>query len=373
MTVKILHVITSLARGGAENMLYKLVESLSQETGFSHEVICLTSGNQFDFDRLAVPVHHLGMARGFPSLADFHSMKKLVYKIKPDVIHGWMYHANIAAVAARANTPIVWGVRHSLDDIVHEKILTKIIIYFGSFIARWRRIKKVIYCSQASRVQHERLGYPPNKSVFIPNGFDCVKFSPQPNARAFLNLQYGFDDAHKVVGIAARYHPIKNHAGLIRAFKFVVDRLPMARLLLCGKGLDSNNLVISSLIDRCNLTSKVFLLDEQDDMPRFFSALDVNVLCSYSEGFPNVLGEAMACGVQCVTTDAGGAASILGGIGKVVPIGEDEALAEAIVELLTQPQVIRDEQRRRARMRIQEEYSLPMVAERYASVYRDLC
>jgi len=217
------------------------------------------------------------------------------------------------------------------------------------------------------------LGYPPNKSVFIPNGFDCVKFSPQPNARAFLNLQYGFDDAHKVVGIAARYHPIKNHAGLIRAFKFVVDRLPMARLLLCGKGLDSNNLVISSLIDRCNLTSKVFLLDEQDDMPRFFSALDVNVLCSYSEGFPNVLGEAMACGVQCVTTDAGGAASILGGIGKVVPIGEDEALAEAIVELLTQPQVIRDEQRRRARMRIQEEYSLPMVAERYASVYRDLC
>jgi glycosyltransferase involved in cell wall biosynthesis len=372
MATKVLHVITSLARGGAETMLYMLLQALADDPRYEHQVVCLTPGNDFDFQRLAIPVRSLNMTPGLVSLLSIFSLKRLFSELKPDLIHSWMYHANVVALAAPSDTPIIWAIHHALQDISNEKRLTGAIIRGGRFLSHKRSIQKIIYCSQASQLQHEEIGYPKKKSVCIPNGFDCSRFFPLQDARRIINCKYGFSDNDKLIGLAARFHPIKNHIGMMEAFSLVADKLPNARLLLCGARIDNDNKELCGKLRQLNLTNKVRLVGIQDDMPLLFSALDVNVLCSLSESFPNVLGEAMACGVQCVSTDVGDATLIIGETGRVVHVGDNQALSEAIIEILNQSQEKREEGRCQARNRIQTYFSLPAIAVRYSNLYEEV-
>jgi glycosyltransferase involved in cell wall biosynthesis len=118
--------------------------------------------------------------------------------------------------------------------------------------------------------------------------------------------------------------------------------------------------------------NRIILLGERDDIPQLFAALDLLALASCSEGFPNVLGEAMACGVPCVTTDVGDAARIVGDTGFVAPGGNDPAFAAALDRALSVSPSERKELGARARARIIETYSIDVVAERYAGLYHEV-
>lgn len=372
MSLHVLHVITGLRRGGAETALHRLVHGLSPESGFTHSIVSLTADNQFDFESLGVAVRTLGMRRGLPTPGALWRLRRIVGELKPDLVQGWMYHGNIAAtLAAKPNAamPVVWNIRHSLHDLAREKPLTRLLIRAGAVLARRRTVWRIIYCSDASRVQHEAIGYPSSKSVYIPNGFDCQRFRPMPAARRRVRRDLGLDDDAVVVGSAARFHPIKNHVGLIGAFSSIAPRYPRARLLLAGLGISAENEAIAEAIRRGGQQGRIMLLGERDDIPDLFAALDVLALSSRSEGFPNVLGEAMACGVPCVTTDVGDAASIVGNTGFVAPANDEAGLAEALSRSLAVP----DDERRalgeRARSRVRQSYAIPEVIGRYAALY----
>lgn len=373
MSLHVVHVITGLSRGGAETALHRLVHGLSREAGFTHSIVSLTVDNQFDFEPLGVAVRTLGMRRGLPTPAALWRLRRMVSELEPDIVQGWMYHGNVAATLAMkpaAAVPVIWNIRHSLHDLVREKPLTRLLIRVGAVLARRTTVRRIVYCSDTSRVQHERVGYPHSKSVHIPNGFDCQRFRPSPDGRYRVRRSLGLEDDAVVVGSVARFHPIKNHVGLIAAFSRIAPRYPRARLLLAGFGISVENEAITEAIRRGGQQDRIILLGERNDMPDLFAALDVLVLGSRSEGFPNVLGEAMACGVPCVTTDVGDAASIVGDTGFVAAANDEAGLAEALGRSLALPDEERVALGARARSRVRQFYHMPEVIGRYAELYR---
>lgn len=372
---KVLHVITGLGRGGAPTMLYRLVEALSPKSGYAHEIVSLLEKDRFDhdFDRLGVPLHALDIRHPTLAAGAIMRLRRLVKDADPDVVQGWMYHANVAAaLSAPGRAPVVWDVQHSLHDLKRERLLTQAAIRLGPILAR--RVARIVYCSETSEAQHRGIGYPGDRSVFIPNGVDTEVFRPDQEAARAQRATMALPDGAVLIGHAARYHPMKNHRGLVRAFAAIAPRFPEARLVMVGRRVDEDNEELVAEVRESGMEGRVLLLGEHSDMPRLLRAFDLYVSSSsWGEAWPVVLCEAMASGLPCVTTHVGDSATLVGETGRVTPAGDEAALAKAIGELLA----LSPERRRalggRARERVIERYSLSSVAEAYASLYRTVC
>jgi glycosyltransferase involved in cell wall biosynthesis len=164
---------------------------------------------------------------------------------------------------------------------------------------------------------------------------------------------------------------MKDHLNVFAAFARVATD---ARLLLAGNGTEPGNHNLTAQMRIGGLgPEKVIRLGDRRDTHRIVAALDILVLGSaFGEGFPNALGEAMACGVPCVATDVGDNAAIVGGCGGVAPPRNPQALAETMSQLLA---LSSDERRAlglRARERIQKDYSLSAMVRGYSEVYAHL-
>jgi glycosyltransferase involved in cell wall biosynthesis len=229
----------------------------------------------------------------------------------------------------------------------------------------------VIYNSQAGQRAHERLGYAPRRWAVIPNGFDTDVFRPCAPARGSLRLELGLPDEVQLVGLLARFHPMKDHATFLQAAKIVTAAKPDVHFVAAGAGVDAAP-ALNNLVDALTLRGRVHLLQARRDAPRFLAALDVAVSSSYGEAFPNVVGEAMACGTPCVVTDVGDSAQIVGDAGVVVPPRDSVAVAAGILRILDADRVARDALGRAARERIISEFSLGRAAARYEKLYREL-
>ena len=216
--------------------------------------------------------------------------------------------------------------------------------------------------------------YPERKTVLIPNGFDCDVFSPRRDLGPGLKSELGLSDTAILIGHAARYHPMKNHEGLVRAFARTAENRDDTYLVMAGRNVDVRNLELTSLVRSARLEKRVFLLGELSAIPEFLAQLDICVLSSrWGEAFPNILGEAMACGVPCVTTDVGDSGRIVGESGQIVPAGDDGALADAMSALVQAGPVRRRELGLRARQSVLERYSLKTIAQAYRQVFEDVC
>jgi glycosyltransferase involved in cell wall biosynthesis len=206
--------------------------------------------------------------------------------------------------------------------------------------------------------------------VIIPNGFDVDRFQPNPQARQDLRGQLALDDRVPVIGMAARFHPMKDHLTFLRAAKLVHSQHPEAHFLLVGPNVDKNNLQLQEAIQSSGLEKQVHLLGERQDMPAIYSALDIASLSSaWGEGFPNVIGEAMACGIPCAVTDIGDAGLVVGDCGFSVPAREPQSLAAAWCKLLEMGPDGRRELGRRARQRVIDLYALPAIVRQYETLY----
>jgi glycosyltransferase involved in cell wall biosynthesis len=170
--------------------------------------------------------------------------------------------------------------------------------------------------------------------------------------------------------MVARYNPQKDHVNFIRAARIYHQTSPQTHFILCGEGLTWENIPITAEIDAAELRSHFHLLGRRDDMPSVFSALNLHVLSSaYGEAFPNVLGEAMACGVPCVATDVGDSSFLIGDTGMVVPPKDPQALADAWDRLLHLSAEERLSLGERARQRVQQLFSIVQIAHRYEDLY----
>ena len=142
---------------------------------------------------------------------------------------------------------------------------------------------------------------------------------------------------------------------------------------MCGTGVDDANEAIAAPIRRAGARERFHLLGRRDDVPQVTAALDILVSSSiYGEGFPNVLGEAIACAVPCVTTNVGDSAMVVGETGRVTRPHDPAALSSAIAALLALDPEDRDALGRAARRRVEEHFALPRVVDRFESLYDEV-
>lgn len=372
----ILHIITDLDTGGAEIVLYRLLASEAMQQ-FSSAVVCLKKCGKLGdaIRRLGIPVYALRMEQPLTPFPGFWRLLNLISSLRPSLIQSWMYHANMAALLATKilgkSVPLVWSIRQSLYDFAENKWSTRRMILWGGRFSCYPA--KIVYPAYTSADHHENLGYCRDKRVVIPNGFDTERFVPSAQARVAVRDEWRLPGDTFLIGMVARYHPVKDHATFLKAAGLFHRRHPQVHFLMAGTGVDSGNRELLRLIDSVGLEDSIHLAGERHDIPNLLVGLDVVTSSSYGEAFPNVVGEAMACGVPSVATDVGDTARLLGTTGLLVPPRNSESLVEAWEKILALTAEARQTLGMAARARIIEIYDLPRTAQTYASLYIQLC
>jgi glycosyltransferase involved in cell wall biosynthesis len=316
--MRLLHVITGLGSGGAENMLVKLIAALPAPR-FEHIVVPLVSGGTMRgaAEAAGARIIDFRMSRSLQGALALRRLRRIVDDVAPDVVQGWMYHGNFAAAIAAGGRPVVWNVRQTLDRLGDNKLLTAAIILACMPLAG--RVGRVIYNSSQAALQHERYGYPAGKRLLIPNGFDLAQFRPSAQARVSLRAALGLPAEALVVGRVARDAAMKDHATLFDAFSRILAALPEVHLVCVGHGMTADAPSLRALVDAHGAGGRVHLLGERPDIADLTAGFDIALSSSaHSEGFSNAIAEAMACGVPVVATDVGEARDIIGDTSRVV-------------------------------------------------------
>ena len=357
-------------------MLFKLLSEMDRAK-FKSEVISLTDTGPVGekIQALGIEVRALGMRRGAPNPLVVLRLTRWLRKAEPDVIQTWMYHADlIGGLAAKmaGGLPVVWGIHHSNLDPQGNKLTTIWTARACSHLSR-RLPRRIVCCSEASLRVHRSLGYARDKMVVIPNGFDVITFRPDTAMRRPVRAELGIPEDTLLIGMFARFHAQKDHRNFVEAAALLHAHHPDIHFLLCGDGITWENRVLSGWIVTAGIHEHCHLLGPREDIPRLAAALDIAASSSsFGEGFPNVVGEAMSCGVPCVVTDVGDSDRIVGTTGRIVAAKDPEALAMAWTEMIG----LGEEGRRRlgvaARKRVMDHFELSKIVKKYEALYTSL-
>lgn len=374
--MRVTHVIDGLEVGGAEKMLASLLSAMDSER-FRSEVISLTDIGPVgaEIERLGIPVRSLNLR---PRLLDAFAATRLLPMLRrsrPDLVQTWLYESDLlgglAARLTRWSVPVVWSIHQGDLDPSRCKRrrlwAARACGLLSPFVPT-----RIISCSEVAAQIHMGIRYAPEKVVVIPNAVDVDHFVPAPAQRASVRHELGLADDTMLVGLAARMDPQKDHRGFLRAAAVIAREVPAAHFVLCGKDITRHNTKLTDWMAEEGLSSRCHLLGLRHDMARIHASLDVAVSSSaYGEALPVALMEAMACGIPCATTDVGDSGLLVDGTGSVVAPDDPQALAWAVIKLLTMEVTIRRALGSAGRKRIADQYSLPVIVDRYQQLYED--
>ena len=373
----ILHIMPDLNPGGAELMMKRLIEAHLGDPRYQHRVISLREPRDIGpaLQAQGVSVEALGLTSMRRLPGTLWRLARLIRAARPDIVQTWMYHADLfGGLAARAMgcRRILWGVR--IADIGAEMGVPRLTRWIRNACARLssRVPSKIIYVAESARRVHERLGYDPSKSIVITNGYRMPAPAPADRGSSAIRRELGLGSSELLVGSAGRFSVQKDFGAFVRACARVAERLPLARFLIAGRGVDAANAELAGWIEESGHADRFHLLGHRTDMAECLAGLDVFCLHSLQEGFPNVVAEAMAVGIPCVVTDVGDAAALVDDTGIVVPPAEPEPLAAALLTMLGKPAGEREALGARARARIAEHFSMDAIRARYEQLYDQL-
>lgn len=370
--LRILHVVSGLKVGGAEMMLHRLIVASAGEA-YDHWVVSLgvSGGMKKRFEDSGIHLISLDF-KSAPFFA-FIELIKVIRSSNADIVQTWLYHADfLGGLAARIAgiKNIIWGIRTT--DIHGGRFGTATIV---RKVCAWlsKCVPRLIVCAaEASRKAHVAFGYDARRMLVIPNGFDLSRFVPNPKERLALRHQCGFDEHLVVVGFLGRFHADKDQASFIRAAGIVASAHPNVRFLMVGRDLVTGNVQLQSWVNATGYAERFMLFGERADVPACLTAMDVFCLSSRTEGFPNVVGEAMAMGLPCVVTDVGDAAMLVADTGVVVPKEDAAALAGGIERLLEMSVPQREQLGQRGKARIHSDFSMEKVRVRFETLYEQM-
>lgn len=365
---KVLHVITGLNDGGAEGVLARLCLNSELE----HTVVSMMDEGKYGpiLEKGGVKVYCLGMDRGKLSLRKWLKLIQIIKKEQPDCVQTWMYHADLfGGLAARfAGVPgVFWGVRMSSLEKGRSSAATRAIARLCAGISGWVPAS-IICCAEEAKKVHAEIGYSARKLKTIFNGYDVTRLSVDKERRNSVRNELGISENTFLLGMVGRYDPLKDHETLLRAIQLIAQELDDFRCVLIGTNIDENNPELLELIEKLDLEARVQLLGPRADIPDIMNALDLHVLSSRSEGFPNVVAEAMACGTPCISTDVGDARHIIGDAKAVCPAGRPEELANLILAMESECRNNTDKwasRKRFCRDRIVEHFSIESMVENF--------
>lgn len=357
-------------------MLYRLLANTNRSQFFPI-VIALDNDNRHA-DKIrahGIPVHCMNMVNSLSSGWHVLRLVQLLRELSPDIIQGWMYHGNLAAsianLALSNRYPVFWNVRQSLYDIELEPTTVQWAIRLSA--KRSSKPTGIIYNAYLAAEQHADFGFKENKAHIIPNGFDTHQFSPNPYSRETIRQALNIPADAFTIGMVAHYHPSKNHTLFIEAAHLLSKHRKNVHFILTGRDVTTANREIGALLKRFpSLDGRLHLTGERQDIPALLNALNLfSLTSSYNEGFSNVVGEAMACGVPCIATDVGDIPRIIGNTGKILQDASPSALAFAWLDWMGSGETWQHEQGQRARQRIQRLYPIGDITKQYQQLYLD--
>lgn len=360
--MKVVHLITSLGIGGAERQLVALVNGHSPD--IHHVVISLQDEGVMGKHFHTTPIYSLNLHQS--PLKGLWKLYRILRSERPDILQTWLYHADLLGLifGKFARIPhIVWNVRCSNMDMSHYSKRTALIVKLLAWLSPYPQA--VITNSQAGQAFHTHIGYTPRQWVPIPNGINTDLFQPNPKAGQTLRQVLKIPEDAIVIGMLGRVDPMKDYPTFLTAMKTLQEENENLYGLIAGK--DTKN------IERSMLSSRLISLDAYEKVPDFLNALDIFVLSSaFGEGFPNVVAEAMACGIPTIVTDVGDAAMIVQTPDQIVPPQNTGQLTLAIRKLLALSYEERNRIGQKSRERILTTYGLPTMREKYATFYKTL-
>ena len=260
---------------------------------------------------------------------------KLLKSLQPDILYSFLPDANIAGlIAGRLSgvKRVVWGVRASNMDVSRYDWLARTSLRLSAFLSKFP--DAIIANSHVGKEFHRGIGYSTNRMMVIPNGICTDRFKPDYSAGLKVRDEWGIDEETITIGLIGRFDPMKDHATFLRAVKIFNQEGCSVRFVCIGDGKGPCKSEIHSLCRTLGLNGSIIWAGEMEDMPSVYNAIDIVTSSSLSEGFPNVIGEAMACGVHCVVTDVGDSAIIVGETGVIVNPEDPQALADGWASML---------------------------------------
>lgn len=322
--------------GGAERQLATLAAALKQRGHEPVVALFYAQGSLLgDLEAAGVRVAALDR-RGRWDVAGFlRSWVRLVRREQPDVIHSYLSGANLVTALLKdiaGGVPVVWGVRMSLLDTSPYDWFQRLL--YGVQPGAAQRADLIICNSEAGRVAAVASGYPAGRTVAVPNGIDTDRFQPNLGHREATRRAWGIADDAILVGLVGRVDPVKDHATFLRAAARVAACTRTVQFACIGDDPQQRRPAFQALAEELGLGDRLLWRDGQARAEEFYPALDLLVSSSNTEGFSNVVAEAMASGVPCAVTDVGDSARIVGTTGAVAPPGNADALALAMLDVL---------------------------------------
>lgn len=375
MKIRVMHLITGLDVGGAENMLFKIAANMDRDN-FENIVVCIkTGGSMLDkLEKANVEVISLGFNKKYPSLLVILKLISIIKEKKPDVLHTWLYHADLLGLIAGkiSRLPhVVWNIRCSYVDMSEYSIMSSFVRFI---LVKLSSIPSLITVNSKCGLQaHKDIGYRAKKWKIIPNGIDTELYKPDLNIKNNIKNQLNIAGDSIVIGFVARFDPMKDHGTFFEVARRLVDKSPGINFVLAGTNIDSGNEYLNNKIKQYGLGQNIVLMGEQHELWKLLPAFDLLILTSaYGEGFPNIIGEAMSCGVPCVSTDVGDVRSIIGDAGSVAQPRDADGMLAALETMINLSGKERNEMGLKARGRIVDNYLLSNIVKEYEKTYIEI-
>ena len=373
--MRILFLIRALNYAGAERQLVALARGL-RELGHSVAVVVFYGRGPLENElrEAGVEVLCLNKSGRWDVVAFLWRLIETVRQFQPDILHGYLCVSNILSVVLALMFPrvrVVCGVRASNMDLSKYDWLHRVLYHIECHLSRFADL--IIANSQSGGDYAVANGFPRDKMIVIPNGIDTELFRPDKERGLRVRTGWGITENQKLIGIVARLDPMKDHATFLKAAALLAKEKEEVAFVSVGDGREEYKRLLVEMTDELGLTEQMFWIGARDDMPDVYNALDVVVSSSsFGEGFSNVIGEAMACGVPCVVTDVGDSAMIVSDLGEVILPKSPEALKVAIEKVLMKV-AAEDYARELNRRPIVNRYSVVQLVNTTEAAFSRLC
>lgn len=379
--MKIIHIINSLKKSGAESSLYRLTKFHKEkyENKIDITIITLIDNGFYEADlkKRGIKVFSLGIKKNnnyFKLLQKIFKFRDFIKKERPDIIQSWMYHSNFLTIfiPIKFSKNIFWNIRHTVLNLKISKKTTILISIFCAIFSRFVP-KKIIYCSEKSIKFHEKVHYyDRNKTVLIDNGFSNKIFFPSKHKRFSFRKKYNLKQSNIVLGFAGRYALEKNINSLLLGFSEISEKNKNIYLCMAGKNINIQNNELMSYINNYNINEKVILLNEQKNLLKFYNGIDLLLLTSHTESFPNVIAEAMLCSTPVLSSDVGCAKKIINNCGFIMKDNNPLTLSNNLQKII---KIFKNNKKKwqilksKSNSRIKRDFSIDKMANMYLKIW----
>ena len=375
--MKIVHIINSLKKGGAEGNLYRLCKFHKKKYKDKVKIIIITLINngfyESELKKIGISIYSLNFNENNKSLDIIKKIlkfRKLIKNQSPDIIQSWMYHANFLTlfIQKKFYDKLFWNIRHSE---LNFKISKKLTIFLSIICGIFSKLipKKIIYCSERSIKFHENNHfYFKNKSILIYNGCNEKNYYSSKYLRSSFRKKNKIKKTDIILGYAGRYAKQKNIPSLLYAFSKIKKNYDNIYLYMVGKNINFKNKKLLSQVKNQKIKNRLFFLNEQKSLLKFYNGIDLLILPSLSESFPNVIPESMLCSTPVLSTNTGCSKTIIGKYGFIITKNSKQTISSKLDKVIKDYVYKKKEWallKKNSRIQIKKNFSISKMANRY--------